>query len=101
MISRAFLGLTFLVFVNMSFVHTANETKEIKEKSSLSIIENVISDKIEDIVEYATERLAAFNDEHFGKTAVAKMINYEQIKPKLDIKFGRGKLLYIFIRFQF
>lgn len=89
--SRAILTLSFLFFVNMSFVHTANETKIFIEQNVFTIIDNLISDKFGDFVGYSTKRLAAFNDEHFGKTAVAEMINYEGIKPKLDFQSERSK----------
>lgn len=96
MFSRVFLTCTFLIFVNTSTVHTANDTKEDTGKRLSSIIEKVIDDKGYDFVSYVTKRLEAFNDEYFGKTEIGRMVHYEEIKPKLDFEIGRSKLFYKF-----
>lgn len=91
MASRVIFSMTLIIFTSTSFVHTAKETKKINDNNFLSIIDNVIGDKLGDVVSYTTKRLAAFNDEHFGKTAVGRMINYEEIKPNLEFESGRSK----------
>lgn len=98
MFSRVFLTFTFLIFVNTSAVHTANQTEKVTGKSLYSSLEKVLDNKAYDLVRYLTKRLEAFNDEHFGKTELGRLIHYEEIKPKMDFGSGRSKLFYKFCK---
>lgn len=96
MFSRVFLTCTFLIIVNSSSVHTANETEEVTGRL-FSIIEKVFSKNVVDFVEYLTKRLEAFNDERFGKSTIGRMVHYQEIKTQLNVGSGRSKLFHNYI----
>ncbi|CAG4964078.1 unnamed protein product [Colias eurytheme] len=73
------LTLTFFFLIRLALARAGNEVQ------GGFILPNNIENRVGDLVVYVTKYLEGFNDERFGKSDFGKYINYEKIKPKLDI----------------